>query len=535
MDKALEMGKTSVTGSVQLFIGQASSTIIMAVGTIILARLMLPEEYGLYAVALIPSTMINLFHDWGIGPAMTKYIAQYRAANKEEDIHDIITAGLIFKIATGLALTLLSLTLASFIATAIFNRPESTSLIAIASIVIFSESLLTATRYVFTGFERMELNSLTMISYSTIKTVASPLLVLLGYGALGAVLGHTFSFLIGGILGLIILYLILFRKLSKRTKTHKSNITKTLKTMLRFGVPLSIATILGGFLTQFYSFIMVLYCTDAMIGNYQIATNFAVLLTFFTFPIETVLFPAFSKLDPKNEHQLVQTVFTSSVKYTAILLVPATMAVIVLSKPMIYTLFGGKWVYAPFFLSLYVITNLLVLFGGLVKNSLLAGLGETKILMKLRLLTLSLGISLAFILIPTFGIMGVILGTLLAAIPSFFWGLYWVWKHYEATVDWMSSTKIFLASAIAAVTTYLSLNFLNTAEWLRLITGGAIFLTIYVVVAPSVGAIVQDDTRNLRVMFSGLSFISTIVNLLLGVVEKIAGINSARKVKPLND
>jgi stage V sporulation protein B len=497
----------------------------MAVGTIILARLMLPEEYGLYAIALIPSMMINLFHDWGIGPAMTKYIAQYRAANKEEDIHDIIVAGLIFKAATGLALTLLSLTIASFIATTIFNRPEATSLIAIASIVIFSESLLTATRYGFTGFERMEFSSLTMISYSTIKTVASPLLVLLGYGALGAVLGYTFSFLTGGILGLVMLYLILFRKLPKRTNPHKSNITKTLKTMLRFGVPLSIATILEGFLVQFYSFTMVLYCSDIMIGNYKIATNFSVLLTFFTFPIITVLFPAFSKLDPKNDHQLVQTVFTSSVKYTAILLVPATMAVIVLSKPMIYTLFSGKWIYAPFFLSLYVIANLLVLFGGLVKNSFLAGLGETKMLMKLRLLTLSFGIPLAFILIPTFGIMGAILGTLFAVIPSFLWGLYWIWKHYNVKADFKSSAKIFGASTLAAIITYLSLNFINTAEWVQLALGGTIFLTAYIFTAPTIGAVTQTDINNLRTMLSGLGIISKLINIPLTLVEKVATLN----------
>ena len=520
MDKALEMGKTSATGSFQLFIGQVSSTITMAVGTIILARLMLPEEYGVYAVALIPSMMINLFHDWGIGPAMTKYIAQYRAANKEKDIHDIIAAGLIFKTATGLALTLLSLTLASFIATTIFNRPETTILIAIASIVMFSESLLTAARYCFTGFERMELNSLTMISYSTIKTVASPLLVLLGFGALGAVLGHTFALLASGIIGLAILYLLLFRKLKKPNPCRTDKI-QTLKTMLRFGVPLSISTILNGFLMQFYAFMMAFYCSDIMIGNYQIAANFAILLTFFTFPIATVLFPAFSKLDPKNDPQLLQAVFSSAVKYTTMFLVPATIAIMVLSKPMIYTLFGEKWIYAPFFLTLYVITNLLVLFGGLVKNIFLAGLGETKMLMKLSLLSLSFGIPLAFILIPSYGIVGIILGTLIAVIPSFTLGLHWIWKHYGAKADYKSSTKIFIASAVAATTTYLTLNFLITSEWIRLIIGGTIFLTVYILTAPFIGAINQSDINNLRAMLTGLGFLSKLLNIPLTIAEKV--------------
>jgi len=162
-------------------------------------------------------------------------------------------------------------------------------------------------------------------------------------------------------------------------------------------------------------------------------------------------------------------------------------------------------------------------------GTLLTGLGETKTLMKLSLLTLLIGLPLAFLLIPNLGIVGVILGTLLAGLPSMFLGLHWIWKRYNVTVDWGSSVRIFVASTIAAATTYLSLNFLNTVEWLRLITGGVVFLTIYIIVAPSIGAIVQDDISNLRAMFSGLGIISTIANLPLGVAEKVARISSARE------
>ena len=72
MEKAFEMGKTSATGSVQLLIGVATSTIILALGAIILGNLLTQDQYGLYAIALAPSTLIILFRDWGINSAMTK-------------------------------------------------------------------------------------------------------------------------------------------------------------------------------------------------------------------------------------------------------------------------------------------------------------------------------------------------------------------------------------------------------------------------------------------------------------------------------
>jgi O-antigen/teichoic acid export membrane protein len=299
--------------------------------------------------------------------------------------------------------------------------------------------------------------------------------------------------------------------------------------MLHYGVPLSISSILGGFRIQFYSFMMAFFCSDIMIGNYQAATNFAVLLTFFTFPIATVLFPAFSKLDPQNEHQLLKNVFTSSIKYTVLLLIPATMAVMVLSKPMISTLFGEKWVYAPFFLTLYVISNLFAVFGSLSMGSFLAGLGETKMLMKLSLLTLSIGLPLAFLLIPTLGITGVILGSIFAGLPSMFLGLHWIWKRYEVKADFKSSTKTFIASAIAAITTYSFLTFINAADWITLITGGIIFLATYILVAPIIGAINQGDINNLRAMLSGLGIISKLINIPLALAERVANLHFTKR------
>lgn len=521
MEKATQIGKTSATGSFQLFIGVAASTIILAVGTIILARLMLPEEYGLYSVALMPSFMIILFRDWGVNSAIIKYTAQFRATNKNENIPDLLVAGLAFETLAGLALSFLSLFLASFIATTIFHRPASAFLISIASITIFSGALLTAAQSSFIGFERMGLNSFTTICQAIIKTTITPLLVFLGYGVLGAVVGYTLSFLAASLISLAVLYFLIFRKL-KGNRTRRLQIFENLKVMLHYGIPLSISSIVGGFMGQFYSFMIAFFCSDVMIGNYQVAAQFAALLTFFTTPISTVLFPVFAKLNPENEQTLLKTVFMYSVKYAAMLLVPATMLIMVLSKPMVGTLFGDKWLYAPFFLTLYVISNLLSVFGNLSMGSLLTGLGETKMLMMLSLLTLSFGLPLAFLLIPTLGIIGAILGSLFAGLPSLFLGLHWIWKRYEVKTDFASSAKIFAASAIATITTYLPLYFLNTAEWIRLAIGATIFLATYIFTAPLIGAINKNDINTLKAMFSNLGIISKLLAIPLTLVEKTA-------------
>jgi O-antigen/teichoic acid export membrane protein len=99
LDKALKMGKLSAIGSFQLFIGKTLSTVILAVGAIILGMFITEVDYGLYAIALIPATTILLFQNWGIGSALIKYCASLRAANKEGDLRKTIIAGLTFNVA----------------------------------------------------------------------------------------------------------------------------------------------------------------------------------------------------------------------------------------------------------------------------------------------------------------------------------------------------------------------------------------------------------------------------------------------------
>jgi stage V sporulation protein B len=523
MDKALQMGKTSATGSFQLLIGVATSTIIMAIGAIILGRLLTPDEYGLYNIVLIPLTTIILFRDWGINSAMTKYIASLRASQKDEEIPAVIAAGLIFKVASGTALSFLSLALATFIATTVFHRPESTFFIQIISVSIIAGSLLTASQAIFVGFERMELNSFTLICQAIAKTAVGPILVYLGYSVLGAVIGYSLGFIAAGTIGLTTFYLTLYRPLRKK---ETSNITKTLKTMLNYGLPLSISSILGGILGQIYLFMVPSFVSDTMYGNYVTAANFLVLPTFLTIPITTVLFPAFAKLDTQNDDELVKTVFASSIKYTSLLLIPVTMAMMALSSPIIATLYGEKYIYGPFFLTIAVIGNLFAAVGNLSAGSLLSGLGETRILMIQSIITLIIGLPLGFILIPTLGITGLIIANTVSGVPSMLWGLHWIWKHYKAKADLKSSTKILAASAISATIAFLILNFIAYAYWIELIAGGAIFLASYLITAPIIGAINQSDIKNLKTMFSGLGIISKLLNVTLTLMEKLSKTNN---------
>ena len=518
LDKTLIAGRDSASGGFWLFIGKMTSTVLLAVGTIFMGNFISGDDYGLYAIALIPATTMLLFQDWGVGPALTKFCAKYRITH-DIDLRSMILAGLTFESITGIALTLLSFMMANFIGIAVFAKPESVFLISIVSITILPLSLLTGIDAILIGFDRMEFRGLGMILRSAVYAALAPLLVYIGYGASGAIVGYVISILAAFAVEMGLLYFKIFRKLDCN-KMNKSSLFESLKPLLHFGVPLAIGGLIGGITAQVYSFAMATFVDELMIGNYQIANNFAIALEFLTFPIITVLFPAFSKFNPQKERQDLKKVFAASVKYTSLLVVPASMALMVLSAPIIGTLYGDKWLYAPFFLFLSVTSGLLRLLGNLSMTSLLNGIGETKVVMKLSIITLATGVPAALFLIPRFGIPAYILVSMYANIPAMFVSISWIWKRYRIKLDYQNSAKIFLSSTLAATTTYLFLNVITAADWILFTTGCILFFIIYLIVTPLIGAVNQTDIDNLRLLFSNLTVISRPLELLLKLVEK---------------
>jgi O-antigen/teichoic acid export membrane protein len=523
MDKAIEIGQTSAQGSLHLFLGQIISTILLAVGTIVLQLFILEKDYGLYAISLIPVTTFLLFQDWGVGAAMARQCAKCRAEKNLHVAREIIVSGLAFNVSTGLILTLISFFMSTSIALMI-NKPESAFLLSVASVLIFCNSLLVAPHSAFIGFERMDLYVITTICQASIQCLLAPLLVYLGYGALGALLGYAFGFLISGILSIALLYFAIIRKLGlTKNKIYIFKRTNLLRGMLRYGIPLAIGTILGGVLTQFYSFMMAKYVTDmAVIGNYRTATNFAVLITFISMPISTVLFPAFSKINPQKEKEILERVFKLAVKYTAFLLVPITILLMVLSPSLISAIYGGKWLLAPSFLSLYVTINIFAIFGNLAAFSLLTAVGDTKLMMKLFLLSLCIGIPLGFIAIPHFGIPGLIIANIVGGLPSMFIAVLTVSKRYGAKIDLWASIKILFASLAVGAITFVFLSVFQTFETLRLITGGLLFLILYLAITPLIGAINETDILNLRRVISQFGFIGKLLRIPLRIMENLS-------------
>jgi O-antigen/teichoic acid export membrane protein len=300
---------------------------------------------------------------------------------------------------------------------------------------------------------------------------------------------------------------------------------ETMKFMFRYGLPLSFSSIFNGFVTQFYNFLIAIYASNFLIGNYAVANNFAVLLTFFAAPITTMLFPAFSKLDPDKDKETLKIVFQSSIKYSSLLVIPPTVAVIALANPAVSALFGVEYASAPLFLALLAVNYLLTAFGSLSALNLISGQGETGLYLKLAVVTTATGIALAVLLVPTYGIVGLIITTILDGVPGLVISLHWIKKHYDASVDWVWSAKILASSAASGALTYFAVSLVSLSSWPKLIIGLAVFAAGFLLSLIASRAIRKPDIDNLRLMTSGLGPLSSITNKILKVLERLMSLS----------
>ncbi len=515
-----DIGKASARGSLFLFLGKTSSTIIMAIASILVARLLGPENYGLYVVAMIiPSTLITL-SDFGISSSLIKFCAKFSSERNNKKVTSLIKTGIIFNLILALILSIVLLFFSEGIATWALRRPGLELIIRFTTVYVVGQIFLNTVVSVFIGLDKTEKSGLIMNVHAMIKAVASPLLVL-GMGALGAVLGAGVGVLLAAVIGIAMLVFNLY-SVGKSSDGENVNFTQGLKLMITYGMPLYLSILILGLLTQYKSFLLAQFVSDSEIGNYTIAINFSVLITLISYPIATSLFPAFSKLSIKKEQDAVEKMFKFSVKYVSLLLIPASIALAVLSKEAVYTVYGSQYQLASGYLSIYVLSFLCAGFGMYVVSSFFNGQGDTMATLRINIIHVCLAVPLAFIVTFLYGVIGLLISLVATDFISNTYALLLANKKYKVTVDWPSFIRTTIASLSSALLVYIIITFAPIHDPLfKLAVGGSIYVASFLTLAPLFKVISKEDVRNLNELTKELTFIYPITKRILNLEEKI--------------
>lgn len=528
MSELYEVSKSSFRGGLLLFIGMLSSTIILAFTTILIARLLGPDDYGLYSIVLtVPSILITV-SDLGISPALTRYSASLRRGDEEHRLIRLIEVGLISKTVFTIIISAIMFVMADPISSKILNRPGMGSLLRIASLYLIGQSLLTSLNSVFVGLDEAGKNSLLQNLQAIIKTIAAPTLIILGFGLTGALLGIGLGYIISTAIGMALLIAISLSNLKSKQVTPENpfSFAEGLNTLVSYGAPLYLSSLLFSFQTQVRNILLALHSSNESIGNFTTALNFTILISVLASPIATTLFPAFSKLSLKEHKESLETMFRMSVKYTSLIIIPAATGLALLSSEIVIILYGAQYQSAPKFLSIYSLSFFLTAIGMYITGSLLNSQGDTKTTLKVNILSLTVNLSLALYLIPRHGVIGLIASILTSQTVSTIYSLIKIKNMYQMSIDYNSSIRIIVSSLIPGSLVYIFLRSnLLSSPTVDLAISVIIFITSYMLLTPLTGAINLEDIENLDKLTSEISFLYPFARIFLELEEFILKAN----------
>lgn len=505
---------TTATRSLVLFFGLIISTVVSALTVIVVARTIGSISYGEYSKTLIPISIALLFQDIGIGSAITRYCARNRQEGGEYDPRIIAQIGLIFGGVTSAILSLAIYIFAAPIATSLLHQPNLEFMVRVASFAVFGNGIYNAAQSVFVGYELMSLRSVLQVVWSIVRGALALIFVYLGMSSYGVILSYMLSYVMTGLLGVVLV--LVFVKFD--AFTLPKNGFQVLRSMLTYSFPAYVGDLVAGGLTQWNNSLMTLYIATEFIGNYFVAVNFAVLVSFFSAPIGTVIFPIFSKL--KRDETRLRELFNFSVKYTHLIVTPVVLLLILLSTSLIHFIYGQSYPYTSLYLKLYLILYLFEGVGETVINYTLLGLGETKVILVSNIITLGIGIPLAYYLVPQYQIIGLI--TVMIIAPQFGWLFKWIWlkRNSHISINWFASIKVYVIGIVATIISYFFISYFNE-DLIKLVSGSIVFFFVYIGLLSITKTLTLNDISYLSEFSESVGPISPVMNFVISIMKKL--------------
>ena len=426
------------------------------IGSIVLARLLVPEIFGIFAIVSFIINFFAFFSDVGLGAALI----QKKEKLTQKDLAVTFTLQQILVI-TVVAIIYLW---APFFSIKYHLGQQGIWLFRVFSLSLFLTSLKTIPSILLE--RKLKFNLLIwpeiveVVSFQIIVVV----LAFLGFGV--------WSFIIGLILrsslGLIVLYFISpWKPAFAWDKT-------TAKRLISFGVPYQ----LNGFIANIKDAVTPVFVGAvsgaAAVGYLNWAVTFSKLPILFMSDIFRVIFPTYSRI--QHDKALLAKAIEKTIRFTNLFLFPTVFLLAAAGRQIVIVVFTSKWLPALPAFYLHLTGILIVGITNTFMDSLWA-LGRTKTAVKLLIIFTVVNWITSVPLVYKFGFIGAIMGAVIVLYVS----LPLTWYYLNRIVAIRVIAQIwpaFIASAISGLVVFdLSHLAINLISLLAiLILGGFIYL-----------------------------------------------------------
>ncbi|MBE6500727.1 MAG: flippase [Methanobrevibacter thaueri] len=443
-----------------LLVSQIIASVCGFIWTILMARYLGVERYGIFGFATSFTAILVILVDLGISTHIVRHIAtDYDSAPKY--IGNAIPLKVIFAIGC---------TIITLITLIIMNVDE---LIIKVTLLFTLEMIIKSYISLFNGsFQAFEEGKYQGIGNTILHLILLIFILIAIFTDLG-LYGIAISYILANTIAFAYEYIMLTKHITKPKYELDMEFCKKI-TLL--SIPFAVTGLLY---TVYYSIDIVMLTN--MVGSYATGIYNATyklisVLTLFYSVYTSVIFPVMSKYY-KNDESLLLTSFEKSIKYLMLVIIPLAVATVFYSTDVIHLIYGHKYDAGASVLSILIWTLCFLFISGAC-NSLLNASHKEVTVTKIYAIAAVFNIVLNFFMIPYLSYNGAAITTVLSDVLIVIIQFYIIYKlgHRPNKKLYYDLIRIIIASAILGIILY----FLHLNMWVALPVGIIIyFATVY--------------------------------------------------------
>jgi PST family polysaccharide transporter len=305
--------------------------------TVILARLLTPEDFGLLAMTVVFTNFVMIFNDFGL----TAALIQHKKTN-EEHYSSIFWVN----ISTGFILTLLVIALAPTIAN-FYNETRITAIVSVLALTFFISSFGIVQNALFA--KKLNFKSLATIEVLAVL-ISGIMAIILAFSEFGV-----WSLVWQQIVYSFIATILLWKFSNWRPKFLFK--WQRVKELLGFGMNLIGFSFVNYFSRNFDNLLIGKFLGSTSLGFYNLAYKLLLFpLSNISQTIGRVMFPSLSII--QNDKNRVCSAYIKTVRYIATITFPLMFGLLLTAPQCIRIVFGSQWERSIFLVQVLALVGL---------------------------------------------------------------------------------------------------------------------------------------------------------------------------------
>ena len=428
---------------------------------LLLARLLMPSDYGLIAMLGIFMAISQTFIDSGFSSALIRKPDRTEVDN---------STTFYFNIVVGLVCYVLLYFSAPYIAD-FYNSPELTAITRVMGFVLVLNSLCVVQQALLTIKLDFKTQAKVSLTSTIVSGIVGVVMAFVGYGV--------WSLVAQTVLNSFIRLVLLWVMAKWRPTEHFSR--SSFHELFSYGSKLLASSLLDTVYNNLYTIIIGKKFASASLGIYSRADQFA------KFPalnvtgiVQRVTFPVLSTI--QNEDERLRLNYRKFLRLSAFVVFPIMIGMAAVAEPMVQMLLTDKWIGCVPMLQILCFSLMWYPIHAINLN-LLQVKGRSDLFLKLEVYKKILGVSVLFISVPL-GLIAMCIGRLSTAIISLALNTHYTGKLLNMGFFFQMKDLLysFISSLLMGLIVYVSISFIPFV-WLQLLSGIVIGILVYALMA----------------------------------------------------